>query len=166
MKMYDLVGDIHGHAAELIQLLDQLGYRDEAGSYCHQDRTMVFVGDFVDRGPQIREVLEIVRPMVDSGAALAVMGNHEFNAIAFHTPHPEKTDKYIRPHSEKNIGQHAETVRQVTDLADYVEWFRALPMWLQLDGLRVVHACWDPVGMEVIDNELAQYGGVTQEFMA
>jgi hypothetical protein len=164
--MYDLVGDIHGHAAELIQLLDQLGYRDEAGSYCHPDRTMVFVGDFVDRGPQIREVLEIVRPMVDSGAALAVMGNHEFNAIAFHTPHPEKTDKYIRPHSEKNIGQHAETVRQVTDLADYVEWFRALPMWLQLDGLRVVHACWDPDGMAVIKSALNRHGGATKEFMA
>jgi hypothetical protein len=164
--MYDLVGDIHGHAAELTQLLDQLGYRKEASVYRHPDRKMIFVGDFVDRGPQIQEVLETVRPMVDSGAALAVMGNHEFNAIAYHSPDPANPGKYIRPHSEKNVGQHAETVRQVAELAEYIAWFQTLPMWLELDGLRVVHACWDPVGMEVIENELARYGGVTQEFMA
>ncbi len=165
-NMYDLVGDIHGHAAELIQLLDQLGYRKDASVYRHPDRQMIFVGDFVDRGPQIREVLETVRPMVDSGSALAVMGNHEFNAIAYHSPDPGNPRQYIRPHSEKNVGQHAETVRQVAGLAEYVEWFRTLPMWLELDGLRVVHACWDPDGMAVIESELSRYGGVTQEFMA
>ena len=43
----------------------------------------MFIGDFVDRGPGIGEVIEIVRAMVDAGDALAVMGNHEYNAIAF-----------------------------------------------------------------------------------
>ena len=164
--MYDLVGDIHGHAAELIQLLDQLGYRNDSGIYRHQDRKMVFVGDFVDRGPQIQQVLETVRPMVDSGTALAVMGNHEFNAIAYHSPDPDNPGQYIRPRIEKNIRQHAETVRQVVDLAEYIEWFRSLPMWLELDGLRVVHACWDSRWIGVIESKLLEHGGVTQEFMA
>ena len=78
--MYDLIGDIHGHAAELRQLLEKLGYSQHGGIYLHPDRKVIFLGDFIDRGPQIREALGIVRVMVESGSALAVMGNHELNA--------------------------------------------------------------------------------------
>ena len=31
--MYDLIGDIHGHADELVQLLEILGYEKSQGSY-------------------------------------------------------------------------------------------------------------------------------------
>jgi hypothetical protein len=143
--MYDLIGDIHGHADALLQLLRQLGYSKQKGVYRHSERQVIFLGDFIDRGPQIRETLEIVRPMIDAGAALAVMGNHELNALAFHTPDPNKPGEHLRPHNEKNSHQHAETVRQVPadELASCLEWFRTLPLWLELDGLRVVHACWD-----------------------
>jgi len=143
--MYDLIGDIHGHADALLQLLRQLGYSKQKGVYRHPERQAIFLGDFIDRGPQIRETLEIVRPMIDAGAALAVMGNHELNALAFHTPDPDKPGEHLRPHNEKNSHQHAETMRQVPagELASYLEWFRTLPLWLELDGLRAVHACWD-----------------------
>ena len=80
--MYDLIGDIHGHAAELVQLLETLGYSRRGGLYRHPERRIIFLGDFIDRGPQIRQVLEIVRPMIESESALAVMGNHELNALA------------------------------------------------------------------------------------
>jgi hypothetical protein len=142
---YDLIGDIHGHADALQRLLRQLGYSLHKGFYKHPERQAIFLGDFIDRGPQIREALEIVRPMIDSGAALSVMGNHELNALAFHTPDPAKPGDHLRPHNEKNSNQHAETMRQVPagELVSYLNWFRTLPMWLDLDGLRVVHACWD-----------------------
>ena len=100
--MYDLIGDIHGHADALQRLLKQLGYSRHKGIYSHPERQAIFLGDFIDRGPKIRETLEIVRPMIDSEAALAVMGNHELNALAFHTPHPEKPGSHLRPHNEKN----------------------------------------------------------------
>jgi hypothetical protein len=159
--MHDLIGDIHGHAAALERLLRQLGYSRQKGVYRHPDRQAIFLGDFIDRGPQIRETLEIVRPMVDSGAALSVMGNHELNALAFHTAHPDKPDSHLRPHNEKNSHQHAETMRQVPagELASYLDWFRTLPLWLDLDGLRVVHACWDETRMAKIS------GPVTDEFL-
>ena len=83
---YDIIGDIHGQADKLEALLRTLGYRDTAGAWRHAERQAIFVGDFIDRGPaQVRSV-NIVRRMVDAGAALAVMGNHELNAIAWHTP--------------------------------------------------------------------------------
>jgi hypothetical protein len=100
--MYDLIGDIHGHADELISLLEQLGYGSNLGHYSHPSRKAVFVGDFIDRGPQIRETLAVVRPMVQRGSALAVMGNHEFNALCYHTPDPHQSGSFLRPHSVKN----------------------------------------------------------------
>jgi hypothetical protein len=161
MRMYDLIGDIHGHADALQNLLRRLGYTRQKGVYRHPERQVIFLGDFIDRGPKIRETLEIVRPMVDSGAALAVMGNHELNALAFNTPHPSTPGEHLRPHNAKNSNQFAETMRQVPpeELASYLDWFRKLPLWLDLDGLRAVHACWDKICMSKIN------GPISDEFL-
>lgn len=94
--MYDIIGDVHGHADELIELLDSMGYELRDGAYRHVSRMAVFVGDFIDRGPQIAEVLSVVRAMHAAGTALAVMGNHEFNALAFHTEHPSAAGQFLR----------------------------------------------------------------------
>jgi len=39
----------------------------------------------------------MVRHMVDAGSALAVMGNHDFNAIAWYLPDPANPGDYLRP---------------------------------------------------------------------
>lgn len=86
IKGYDIIGDIHGHADALRQLLHLLGYEWRGNSYRHPEgRKVVFLGDYLDRGPNVRETLEIVRAMVDGGQALAILGNHELNAILYHT---------------------------------------------------------------------------------
>ena len=147
--MYDLIGDIHGHAAELRQMLAQLDYAPDAtGVYRHAGgRQVIFVGDFIDRGPAIRETLQIVRGMVDGSAALAVMGNHEYNALAFWTFDPR--GGHLRPHKPVHILQHLETIKEFrskelfAEWLDYLDWFMRLPLFLELPGLRVVHACWD-----------------------
>jgi len=74
---------------------------------------VVFVGDFIDRGPKIRETLHLVRDMVESGNALSVMGNHEFNAISFHTPHTENGG-FFRDHTIKEINQHIDFLIRIT----------------------------------------------------
>lgn len=165
--MYDLIGDIHGHADELVQLLDTLGYRKSDGAYRHPERKVIFLGDFIDRGPKIQEVLDIVRPMIEKGTALAVMGNHELNALAFHTIHMIHLSGHLRPRDNKNIRQHAQTLLQMNDqiLAETNEWFRTLPMWLDLDGLRVVHACWDDQAIATIKSALESHGGITDSFL-
>ncbi|GIW83154.1 MAG: diadenosine tetraphosphatase [Gemmatales bacterium] len=165
--MYDLIGDIHGHADELVELLEAMGYQRREGVYRHKSRTAVFVGDFIDRGRQIRRVLDIARAMCESHAAVAVIGNHEFNALAFHTPHPNQPGKFLRDHSEKNFKQHSSTLQQVpeSELADHLEWFRRLPIWLELDGVRVVHACWNPKQLGVIETALREFGGLSTEFL-
>ena len=57
--MIDLIGDIHGHADKLEKLLLKLGYKKSKGAYVHPNRKVLFVGDYIDRGPKIRETLEI-----------------------------------------------------------------------------------------------------------
>jgi hypothetical protein len=141
---YDLIGDIHGHAEVLRRLLREMDYRDDSGVFRHPDRQVIFVGDFVDRGPEQREVLHIAKGMCDAGTALAVMGNHEFNALGW--AEPDGNGGFLRPHSRNNKEQHEEFLCQIgegsTAHKEAVEWFQTLPVWLDLPGLRVVHACW------------------------
>ena len=155
---YDLIGDIHGHSKPLIELLEKLGYKKEGGVFRHPERKVIFLGDFIDREPKQREVIGIVRPMIDSGAALSVMGNHEFNAVAYFTRDPDDQSQFLRAHSAKNQGQHKEFLREYQGAEDYpglIDWFRSLPMWLDLPGLRVVHACWDESLMKYLAQRYA-----------
>ena len=69
--MFDLIGDIHGHADKLEALLKKLGYATTNGYYTHPGRKALFVGDYIDRGPKIPETLQLVRGMVDNDSAIA-----------------------------------------------------------------------------------------------
>ena len=161
---YDIIGDIHGHAGALRALLATLGYQESQGTYRHLDRTALFVGDFIDRGPEQIATISLVRRMVDAGNALAVMGNHEFNAIAWHTPDPDNPGDFLRPHyspkyGEKNYKQHRAFLAEVdgTPLHDeIIAWFKTLPLWLDLPGLRVVHGCWHPKFIDYLTPLLAE----------
>ena len=82
--MYDIIGDIHGQATLLKELLLNLGYEKGGNGYFHPQRKAVFVGDFINRGPEIRKTIRLIRKMVKNGNAFAVLGNHEINAILFH----------------------------------------------------------------------------------
>ena len=143
--MIDLIGDIHGHADQLEALLQKLGYTQHNGAYAHPEATALFVGDYIDRGPKIRETLEIVKAMVDSGNAIALMGNHEYNALCFHFQETE--GGHLRKHLIKNIIQHYETLRQFQNRQSayeaYLEWFKTLPLYYETETFRAVHACWD-----------------------
>jgi len=152
--MYDIIGDIHGHASRLEQLFERMGYERDAKSWRHPDRQAIFVGDFIDRGPDQIETYRLVRAMIDRGAALAVMGNHEFNAVAVKTPHPEDPGERLRPHTEKNRNQHAALLAQVGEGSalqdEMIAWFKTLPLYLDLEELRVVHACWHDEALKAL----------------
>jgi len=77
---FDIIGDIHGCRAELETLLDQLGYVGEPRRH-PAGRKVVFLGDLVDRGPEIPGVLKRVMAMVADGSALCVPGNHEMKLL-------------------------------------------------------------------------------------
>ncbi len=144
MQNYDIIGDIHGHADALRALLIKLGYGVVKGVYQHEKNKVIFLGDFIDRGPQQREVIEIVKPMVEQGYALSVMGNHEFNAICYATS--GKGGRVLRAHSEKNTAQHQvflDAYPVAVDRSFVIDWFKTLPIYIETDGIRVIHASWN-----------------------
>ena len=153
-EAYDIIRDIHGHADELEALLQSLGYVENNGNYgSPHGRKAVFLGDYIDRGPKVRRSLEIVRAMIDSGTALGIMGNHELNALRYHTK--DRDGYFMRAHYGSKLAQHAATLDQFgkkhhTELLDYVEWFSTLPLSIDLGGIRVAHACWHPAKIELV----------------
>ena len=95
------------------------------------------------------------------------MGNHELNALAYHTADPEAPGEYLRRHCPKNVKQHSKTIEQLNprELTSYLDWFRTLPLCLDLDGLRAVHACWDDREISRIADGRKDHGGVTTAFL-
>jgi len=168
-KQYDIIGDIHGYYDELVSLLEKLGYQEFDGCWQHAERQALFIGDYIDRGPKQRKVIELIRRMVEKGYAQAIMGNHEFNAIAFYTQRSDGT--YLRPRSNHNVTQHKEFLNEcarkedgIDVWADVIDWFKTLPLWLELDDIRLIHACWD---QPLIDKIMNTYGSnkLTETFL-
>lgn len=135
----DIVGDIHGEIAALEQLLAHLGY-DAQGNH-PQGRRLVFVGDFCDRGPDSPAVLRLSMPMLASGQALAVLGNHEINLLREDAK--DGSGWFFdsrRAADEPKYGPFARLSKD--DAAAMLSQLGRLPIALERDDLRVVHAAW------------------------
>ena len=79
---FDMIGDVHGCFDELLALLRKMEYQVNLsnGKFCVShplDRKVIFLGDLVDRGPKIKEVLHLAMDMAEAGSAFCVLGNHE-----------------------------------------------------------------------------------------
>lgn len=148
VRNYDLIGDVHGCAQTLEHLLSILGYSKRAGVWQHPTRQALFLGDLIDRGPYIRETLHIVHSMVEAGHAYCIMGNHEYYALAWNTPLTENGEqRFVREHSARHARLQRETLEQFAehpyDWQDFNQWFLNLPMFIDAQRFRAVHACWD-----------------------
>lgn len=163
---YDLIGDLHGHHEALCSLLARLGYKVVQGLYIHpQGRQLIFVGDLVDRGPQVRETVQLVRRLVEAGLALCIMANHEYNMICYHS---WVGGDFLRPHSERHNRQVqvslAAFAGHEAEWLSHLDWFKTLPLLLELPGLRVIHACWDQARVDRLKARLPDLR-LTPEFL-
>jgi len=152
--MYDIIGDVHGEAALLKKLLKKMGYQKVNGSYAHPERKVIFTGDFINRGTEIKKTVRMVRAMVESGNALAVLGNHEINAILYHLN--DKHGVLLVKKNTKHYLSLFKTIREYSrdanEWKETLKWMRSLPLFLDLGGLRVVHACWSQRAIEVANS--------------
>ena len=143
----DIVGDIHGEYDALQSLLHHLGY-DQAGVH-PEGRSLVFVGDFCDRGPNSPAVLALAQRLVKSGKAVAVLGNHEINLLreeakdgsgwffdSRKTRDREKYEPYHRPSEDER--------------SHIVAFLNSLPIALEREDLRIVHAAWETAQIEMV----------------
>jgi len=150
--MFDIIGDIHGHAQPLERLLEKMGYKKKGDGYKHPQRKAIFLGDYIDRGPEILRTLQIVKSMVEEENAVAILGNHEYNALCFHTRNVN--GDYCRSHNIKNILQHTKTheafLNKESLWAEYLTWFKTLPLFYENENFRAVHACWNSKNIKML----------------
>lgn len=184
----DVVGDIHGCFEALRSLVEKLGYsRGPTGWFHPEGRRIIFVGDYIDRGSEPVKSTALVRQLCDDGVAFALLGNHDVNAIQFslrsdvrgmmdpsraHREACAVLDKsappmthWLRKHHgsgdvPKNIHQHINTLRNTTaeQYESIVRWTCRLPAWIELPGLRAVHAAWITPAMQKLDKWAAESG--------
>lgn len=167
--MYAIIPDIHGDFERLEKTLVKAGFKPSGDDrWIHPKGTKaVFLGDFIDGGNENRRVIQTVRAMMKDKQAHAIMGNHELNAIMYHTPRSDGHG-WLRERSSKNSKQHDSFLGEFAanadekfslptddELGDVISWFRSLPLFLEFDHFRVVHAQWDDDAVRVVNEMTA-----------
>src|SRR5690349_19393074 len=135
----DIVGDVHGEHDALRALLRALGY-DDAGHHAH-GRSLVFVGDLCDCGPDSPGVVARVRRLVESGRAVALLGNHELNLLRGQRRHGNDWFWSDNPRRDAKFAPYAALECDV-QRAEMLAFFEQLPLAASRPDLRVVHAAW------------------------
>ncbi|WP_432481404.1 metallophosphoesterase [Moraxella sp. ZY200743] len=155
--IYDIIGDIHGQADKLQGLLSQLGYQHDGTSHIAPPNHMaIFVGDLIDRGQLQLETLSIVFDMLDNHQALAVMGNHEYNAIGYASTDQAGKQIYTPTPRQNEVHQaFLDAVGEGSPRHRYwLSRFFELPLWLEFDEFIVVHACYDARAIQALTPHL------------
>lgn len=156
--MLDIIGDVHGHCTLLKNLLKSMGYQKSSAGYQHPERKAVFVGDFVSRGPEIRQTIRLIRQMTEAGHAYTILGNNEVNAILHFLKNPEK-GPLLKKGSKRSafIGPILLEFRNdPPEWEDHRKWLRTLPFFLDFGNVRIVHACWKNEHIELLRTELPE----------
>ncbi|MBP6562010.1 MAG: metallophosphoesterase [Neisseriaceae bacterium] len=157
----DIVGDVHGEYDALLALVGALGY-DDQGQH-PQGRTLVFVGDLCDRGPDSPNVIAWVRRLVEAGRAYMVLGNHEINLLVGDAKDgsawyfPERAAK-----DAVNYAPYAECAE--AEKTAMQAFLRQLPIALERADLRVVHAAWLPERIAIA--RTLKLGQVVEDYCA
>lgn len=148
----DIVGDVHGEIDALLGLLKHLGY-SQHGEH-PQGRRLVFLGDLCDRGPDSPAVIRYVQHLVQRDLAQCLLGNHEINVLR---GSPKNGNGWFFAHDhDRQRGRFTHTVQADEQQRIQIhEFFITLPLILQRDDLRLVHAAWMP---EHIDRIAAHEG--------
>ena len=135
----DIVGDIHGEITALKDLLLHLGY-DDYGAH-PRGRRLIFVGDLCDRGPDSPDVIKFVSALVERDLAQCVLGNHELNLLC--EAHKDGNGWYFDNNHDHIDGKFLNSRSLHSDDRKSVRSFlSSLPLALQRDDLRIVHAAW------------------------
>ncbi len=152
---YDIIGDVHGRFDKLTNLMERLGYRKLSDGFVPPaGHRALFLGDLIDPKPGhsvpggVRDTLRAVKAMCDRGDAHCLMGNHELNAIYFHSKGPD--GKWLRVRGSNNIAMHQGTLDDFPDHDDHTSewhqvwmaWMQQLPFHIDFGGFRAVHATW------------------------
>lgn len=133
------IGDIHGCADLLDDLLDRIE-RHRAG----RERRLVFLGDYIDRGPDSAGVIETVRRLHwrEPDAVTALMGNHESMLLAA-LGTPRARDHWLDNGGATTLASFGVDGPEALP-GDVLDWIEALPTVHEDAQRYYVHAGFRP----------------------
>ncbi|MBZ0279931.1 MAG: serine/threonine protein phosphatase [Anaerolineae bacterium] len=138
------IGDIHGHYEKLVKLLCGAGLINEQVKWSGSSKTLCFMGDFVDRGPDGVGTVELVMRLQSEaaevgGRVLAVMGNHDL--------YIPMVQQYPDAVTEQGFAFRSVWLRNgglISDLEDFtteqIHWLANLPVMLLVGDKLIIHA--------------------------
>ncbi len=131
------VSDIHGCTNKLVNVLDK-------AKYAPGEDLLVLLGDYIDRGPQSYETMQLVKYLVASGA-IALLGNHEDMAMMAAKHEPGGLGLWLRNGGRETIKSYA---RNNAVISDDLEFLESLRLFYETEDYIFVHAGLDPIWQE------------------
>lgn len=142
-----VISDIHGCLLTFRALLEEI-------SFSERNDELFLLGDFTDRGPDSKGVLDYVLNMKENGAQVhALRGNHDQMLLDAHKD-DEACHKWLGSGGKETLKSFG--VNHVHDIPDeYIEFFMGLPCFLEVGQYILVHAGLDFQGKDPLGNESA-----------
>lgn len=143
------ISDIHGCYEEFYQLLSDVRYDP------NKDQ-LVLVGDYVDRGPRSKEVVEFVMSLVREHGAIALKGNHDDMFIKhLLSDEAEHRERHLRngalttfqSYYQKELDvEHIDHAKAhiLENYQHHIQFLRDLPLYYETDKHLFVHAGINP----------------------
>ncbi|WP_035245341.1 metallophosphoesterase family protein [Desulfogranum mediterraneum] len=133
-----VIGDIHGCLESLNTLLEQLSDRAD---------TFIFLGDYVDRGPCSREVVErILRLRREHPRVITLQGNHDL--MFLHFLEGRDPSMFLRFGGSQTLASYQLQARTAGPAEaippDHLHFFRSLPLYYEDQHALYVHAGLQP----------------------
>jgi hypothetical protein len=147
----DIIGDVHGEMEVLERLLSHLGYDQDGESA--DGRRLAFLGDLIDRGPDSPAVVDKVMNLVERGKAYCIMGNHEL-LVLLGRPIPGN-GWFIQPNRLEKPGEFQSRHVDADKIDRYLRFFESLPIVLENESIRLVHACWHRPSIARLTRDMA-----------
>lgn len=138
------IGDIHGCANELRQLLNQLPQDPDA--------TIVFLGDYVDRGPDSSEVIDTILELSQRCTVVPLMGNHEEMFLGFlRDPESQEAAMFILNGGSATLASYSKGGPEYHVPDEHIAFLQSLPIMHVTDQNVFVHAGLPQIPIADID---------------
>lgn len=134
-----VISDIHGYSDELNKILN----------YCEDNFKdkgkirYIFLGDYIDRGPNSKEVVNIVREYQKNKKAICLLGNHEDMAINAMNEYKNSSSTNVHMEIFTRNGGNTTLNSYENNLQKFnedVKWFKTLHYFYEDDNRFYVHA--------------------------